>query len=117
KVTGRDPRVGGFWNTRGVAHYRAGEWEEAVAALERSIQLDGGDASDYFVLAMAHWQLAVKQPDRKEKAQDSFRRGAEWMSRNKAALEKNEQYAARLRRLQTEAAALIGAKDAPRPKE
>src|SRR5262249_54029929 len=30
------PEVGGFWNTLGVAHYRAGEWKAAITALEKS---------------------------------------------------------------------------------
>jgi len=46
---------------RGVARYRAGEWEPAIAALEKSIELRrGGDSCDWFFLAMAHWQLGNK---------------------------------------------------------
>ena len=48
----------GYWNTLGVAHYRAGDWKASVAALEKSMELGhGGGAIDWFFLAMAHWRL------------------------------------------------------------
>jgi serine/threonine protein kinase/tetratricopeptide (TPR) repeat protein len=41
----------------GVAHYRTGDWNSAIEALARSMQLSGGgDASDWLFLAMAHWR-------------------------------------------------------------
>jgi hypothetical protein len=41
--------MGDFWNTLGVAHYRAGEFQSAVSALSRSVELrSGGDGADYF---------------------------------------------------------------------
>src|SRR5262249_27242856 len=36
------PQDGANWNTLGVAHYRAGEYEAAVAALTRSMELSKG---------------------------------------------------------------------------
>jgi tetratricopeptide (TPR) repeat protein len=55
------PQEGAFWNTLGVAHYRAGDPKATVAALQKSIQLRrGGDATDWFFLAMAHWQLGER---------------------------------------------------------
>ncbi len=49
------PQVGVHWNTLGVAHYRNGDDEEAIAVLMRSIELrEGGDGLDWFFLAMAH---------------------------------------------------------------
>src|SRR5205823_3894174 len=51
------PCCGPAWNTLGVAHYRAANWDAAAAALERSVQLrDGGDSADWFFLAMAYKQ-------------------------------------------------------------
>ena len=51
-------KVGDYWNTLGVAHYRAGAWQTATTCLERSMTLrKGGDAYDWLFLAMAHWQL------------------------------------------------------------
>jgi len=56
------PRDGDFWNTLGVAHYRAGNWQEAVAALDKARELSGGgDAVDRLFLAMAYWQLGHKE--------------------------------------------------------
>ena len=38
RATVLEPEEGNYWNTLGAAHYRAGEWEEAKAALT---QLNG----------------------------------------------------------------------------
>jgi tetratricopeptide (TPR) repeat protein len=52
---------GMYRNTLGVAHYRAGDWTSAVEALNKSIELrEGGDAFDWFFLAMAEWQRGNK---------------------------------------------------------
>ncbi len=51
-----------YWNTLGVARYRARQWNEALAALDRSCQLGGGgNAFDFFFIAMAHYQLGQKE--------------------------------------------------------
>jgi tetratricopeptide (TPR) repeat protein len=72
------PTDGLIRNTLGVAQYRAGNWREAVAALEKSMQLrGGGDSYDWFFLAMAYWQLAEK-----EKARQWFDRAVQWMDKN-----------------------------------
>ena len=60
------PENGIFWTTLGVAQYRAGSQRDAIAALEKSMQLrNGGDAKAWFFLAMAHWQLGDKVQARK----------------------------------------------------
>jgi uncharacterized protein HemY len=52
------PSNGSFWNTLGVASYRAGQWQDAVDALKKSVQFrSGGNIWDWFFLAMAHRQL------------------------------------------------------------
>ncbi|HKB06142.1 MAG TPA: protein kinase, partial [Gemmataceae bacterium] len=65
---GRD-RLGNYWNTLGVAHYRAGNLEEAIAALQKSLAIakaiTKGDDSryvceDWLFLAMANWKLERK---------------------------------------------------------
>jgi tetratricopeptide (TPR) repeat protein len=44
-------------NTLALAEYRTGHWAESLAASERSMPLrKGGDASDWFFMAMAIWQ-------------------------------------------------------------
>ena len=56
------PNDADFWNTLGVAYYRAGNWKQAVTALEKARELSaGGDAVDWLFLAMAHWQLGNKE--------------------------------------------------------
>ncbi len=49
---------GEAWNTLGVAHFRAGQWSEAIDALEESMRLRyGGDPCDWLYLAMARHRL------------------------------------------------------------
>jgi tetratricopeptide (TPR) repeat protein len=70
--------AGTNWTTLGVAHYRAGEWKEAVAALQKSMELrKGGDSTDWFFLAMAHWKLGDK-----DKARESYNQAVQWMDTN-----------------------------------
>jgi serine/threonine protein kinase len=50
-------RWGEGWNTLGVAYYRVGQYDDAIKALHKSMQLrSGGDAFDWFFLAMAYHQ-------------------------------------------------------------
>jgi tetratricopeptide (TPR) repeat protein len=57
---------GMIWNTLGAARYRNGQWKEAIAALEKAMELrHGGHAGDWFFLAMCHWQLGEKDAARK----------------------------------------------------
>jgi tetratricopeptide (TPR) repeat protein len=57
---------GMIWNTLGAARYRNGQPKEAMAAFEKSMELrHGGDAGDWFFLAMCHWQLGEKDAARK----------------------------------------------------
>jgi serine/threonine-protein kinase len=52
-------------NTLALAEYRAGHWNESIAAAEQSIALsNGGGVSDWFFLAMAHWQKGEKDTAR-----------------------------------------------------
>jgi tetratricopeptide (TPR) repeat protein len=62
------PEEGGYWRTLGVAHYRAGDWKAAVAALDKSISLGKGEDDwclNWIFLAMAHWQMGDKDEARK----------------------------------------------------
>jgi len=75
QAVARQPLAGGFWNTLGIVHYRAGNWREAIAALEHSMTLrSGGDGYDWFFLAMAHWQLGEKQ-----RAREWYKKGVQGM--------------------------------------
>ena len=92
-----DPDNPSYVNTLGVTLYRALDYQAAIAALERSMELKkGGSGIDWLFLAMAHWQL-----DDKEKARERYDRAVTWMDTNQP---KNEE----LRRFRTEAAELLG---------
>ncbi len=72
QATGLVPDLAEYWNTLGVARYRAGAWKESLTALERSCDLgNGGTAFDFYFMAMAHFQLNHKDKAEKfyEKAQ------------------------------------------------
>src|SRR5262249_25968671 len=97
------PREGVFWNTLGVAHYRTGDWQAAVAALNKSMALrQGGDAFDRLFLAMAHQKLA--NPVAARKAYDE---SVQWLEENKALIEKDKWRAEELSRLRSEAAQVL----------
>jgi Flp pilus assembly protein TadD len=91
------PKNGQFWNTSGAAHYRTGDWKDAVDALNKSMELrQGGDAFDWFFLAMAEWHLGNKVESRQW-----YDKALEWTHKNAAT---NEE----LQRFQSEAAELLG---------
>jgi tetratricopeptide (TPR) repeat protein len=51
------PERAAYWNTLGAAHYRAGDWPAAIAALERSVELSsGGGGFDFLLMAMVYWR-------------------------------------------------------------
>jgi len=94
-------RLGMYWNTLGVAHYRAGNLEETCSALQKSLELANPDENryvcgDWFFLAMANWKLG-----RKDEARKLYDRGLEWMLKKAPKDEKFRGY-------RTEAAALMG---------
>jgi tetratricopeptide (TPR) repeat protein len=91
-----NPKEGTFWNTLGVARYRAGDFKGAVEALDRSAELrQGGGPYDWLFLAMTHWQLGDKDEARK------------WYDRAVERMSMNEE----LWPVRAEAAALMGVGD------
>ncbi len=91
------PQEGMYWNTLGAAQYRAGDYKAAIEALTKSMELrTGGDAFDWFFLAMAHWQSGSK-----EEARSWYDKAAEWTTKNKPDDEE-------LVRFRAEAAELLG---------
>ena len=92
------PKLANKWETLGVAYYRAGGWQDAIAALEKSENLapqrPAGGRS--FFLAMAHWQLGHK-----DQARQWYGKGVQWMETRPAAGEQ-------ARRFRAEAARLLG---------
>ena len=71
--------TGGYWNTLGVAFYRAGNDLAAIDALDRSIKLGppGGTAFDLLFRAMALFRLGEES-----EGLDSLARGIAWADRN-----------------------------------
>ena len=97
KAVERAPNDGNFWNTLGVAHYRAGDWKAALAALEKSMNLrKGGDKVDWFFSAMSHQKLGEM-----EKARQWYDRAIRWTGRNHSSDEE-------IGRFRSEAADLLG---------
>jgi len=94
------PNEGFYSNTLGVAQYRAGDWQAAVAALEKSNELLGGKELSFnaFFLAMAHWQLGNK-----DEARNWYDLAVEWTEKNKPQDEE-------LKRFRAEAAELLDVK-------
>ncbi len=69
-----------YLNTLGVALYRAGQFDEAVTTLQKSLQAGKGqfDAFDLLFLAMAHHRLGHRA-----EAKRSFDRAVRWVSAHK----------------------------------
>jgi WD40 repeat protein/serine/threonine protein kinase/Tfp pilus assembly protein PilF len=94
------PQAGIYWNTLGAAKYRAGYHREAIAAINRSMELrNGGDSFDWFFLAMASWQVGQEKDARQWR-----HKAVEWMEKN-ASKDKE------LLMFRAEAAALLGIED------
>jgi tetratricopeptide (TPR) repeat protein len=59
------PGNGDYWSTLGVAEYRAGQWQSAIASLIKSSELKkGNETIDLLFLAMAHWRLGHRDEGR-----------------------------------------------------
>src|SRR5439155_24023680 len=93
------PKDANFWSTLGAAYYAAGDWQNAISALEKSQELapDQLVAHNGFMLAMAHAQ----RTDSKNKAHASYHRAVQWM-------EKHQPTDPELLQLRTEAAKVLG---------
>jgi tetratricopeptide (TPR) repeat protein len=91
----------------GRARYRAGDWQGALTALQKSLEVDPNvTASDCFFLAMAHWQLGHPK-----EAQEWYGKAVTWMETKKLQDEG-------LKSLRAEAEALLSGKSSrPSPPE
>ena len=101
-----DPERSSYWSTLGTAHYRAGDWKAAVAALHTSLEKsNGGTAGDWVFLAMSHWKLGDRAEARKRHHQ-----AVQWMEQNQANMSRNSLQAEALRRCRSEADEVLGLK-------
>jgi serine/threonine-protein kinase len=71
-----DPNSAGAWHAMGGATYRAGQWREAIMALEKAVQLTRPFPwpEQHFFLAMAHERAGPKDEARKW-----YQQGVDWM--------------------------------------
>jgi TolA-binding protein len=100
-----EPQNAFFWDTLGLAHYRAGDWPAALTAFRKAEQVQGRGSSTPerpFLLAVVHWRMNNKDQARKE-----YDRGVQWMSDNEAWLAKNATNRVELSRFRAEAADLL----------
>jgi serine/threonine-protein kinase len=83
------PEQSRAWNTLGVAYYRQANWRGAIEAVENSCRLSptGGNDVDYFLLAMAHWQLGDPSSARKYYAE-----GERWVTRSRTRGGENTEF-------------------------
>ena len=56
QATTQAPRDGKSWGTLGIAHFRAGEWGAADAALKKASALGPVRISEISVMAMVNWR-------------------------------------------------------------
>jgi tetratricopeptide (TPR) repeat protein len=73
-----EPNQAAYQQTLGVALCRAGDWQAAIAALEKSIELAPSDSAiDHFFLALAHSHLGDH-----DTARAWYDKGVEWGDKN-----------------------------------
>lgn len=103
KATELLPEAGKTWGTLGVARYRVGEWDSAIAALEKSESLAPNErpARRGFFLAMTHWRLRHAAEART------------WYDRAVAWMEKDQPQNEELLRFRAEAETLMGLGELP----
>jgi tetratricopeptide (TPR) repeat protein len=102
KALALSPKEGLYWQTLAWAEYRAGNWKAALAAMEKVKALgSAGDSFQWFLLAMAYWQLGNK-----DQARQWYDRAVEWMDKNKP---KNDE----LGRFRTEAREMLNGNKLP----
>jgi serine/threonine protein kinase len=91
------------WHNLGMVQYRVANWQEARTALGKSIEArKGGDASDWYLLAMTCWRLGQK-----EEARMWYEKAATLMQKDQKHLQEIKKEWKELRQLQAEARAVL----------
>ena len=97
KVVDLQPENGMYWNTLGVAQYRAGDYASAIESLTKSVQLPRGEgAFNYLFLAMSHGRLGDHQKAR------------QWYDKSVQLMSDQNVTAGDLLRLRAEAESVLG---------
>jgi tetratricopeptide (TPR) repeat protein len=102
------------WRMRGIAHLRLGNWEESIAAMQKSTEVRSGgewpaNAWEWFVMAMDYWHLGKHNEARKW-----YEEAVTWMDDKNSTEHERREHEFELRLLQAEAAELLGVpNDAP----
>jgi eukaryotic-like serine/threonine-protein kinase len=65
KAVALEPNKWQFMHTMGVAAFRARDWKTGTEFLQKSASFTGGQAYDFFFLAMIRWHQGQKQEARK----------------------------------------------------
>lgn len=101
KAVELEPSISEYWNTLGVAHYRAGQWQQSIDRLTKAEQLkpDVNYGHNAFFLALAYWRL-----DEKETAQEFFDQAIQWMNSTGPSVKDREE----LDQFRAEAIELLG---------
>jgi len=100
KAVKATPTAANYWVTLGMAHYRAGQWSDALTAFQQAAKLRNGDESlNWFYLAMVHGRLGEKEQGRK------------WYDQAVLWMEKNDPDNGGLKYLRAEAAELLSIKE------
>ena len=95
KAVALEPTSGEFWRTLGAARYRAGNWQDAIAALNKKMSLEGGGSISYLFLSMSYSKLNNKDESRK------------WYAKAVASMNQNQPNSPLLIDLRTEADELL----------
>jgi tetratricopeptide (TPR) repeat protein len=105
-----EPKSPWHWETLSLAYLRNNNWQHAIEAAGKVRELSKtGLGTEFFVCAMACWQLGNK-----DKAHDWYQKGVQWLSQNRQRLLTSQSRWLDRCRFQMEAAALLGL---PVPKE
>jgi superkiller protein 3 len=87
------PKDANCWNTLGIARYRAGDFNGAIAALQqfRELRIHDTEFSNPFFLAMAHWKLGHADEARRWRGT-----AIAWMEANAANVKSLRRYRAEM---------------------
>ncbi len=74
----QSPQQSAYWTTLGLAHYRAGEWQAALTAIDKSMAFGADNtAQNWLLRAMIEWRR-----DDRQQAQAWYAKAATWLEHN-----------------------------------